>query len=195
MSESIVHVVDDDGSFARSMTRLLGAHGFYVRAFGSGAELLAGIPADPRGCVVMDLRMPGLDGLQVQDALASRGIRLPVVFLTGQADIPSSVRAMRQGAVDFLEKRAPERDLVAAIRRALDADDARSGLRERFARLSGRELEILRHVVRGRMNKQIAADLGIHERTVKLHRSAITSKLGVRSAAELATLVRDAGIG
>jgi len=195
MNDSVVHVVDDDGSYARSVTRLLGAHGFRVRAFASGTELLAAIPPDTRGCVVMDLHMPQLDGLQVQDALASRGIRLPVVFLTGHGDIPSSVRAMRQGAVDFLEKRAPAEDLLAAIRRALDSDDARSRLRERFAQLSERELEVLRHVVRGRMNKQIAADLGIHERTVKLHRSAITTKLGVRSAAELATLVRDAGHG
>jgi FixJ family two-component response regulator len=101
---------------------------------------------------------------------------------------------MRQGAVDFLEKNAPQAQLLAAVSRALAADAARSSLYNRFANLTGRELEILRHVVRGRMNKQIAADLGIHERTVKLHRSAITAKLGVRSSAELASLARDAGV-
>ena len=195
MSEPVVHIVDDDASFARSLTRLLQAHGFRVRACASGAELLDAVSRETRGCVVMDLHMPRLDGLQLQATLAERAIALPVVFLTGQGDIPASVQAMRRGAADFLEKHAPMEQLVAAVRRALDADDARSDLHERVARLSERELEILRHVVRGRMNKQIAAELGIHERTVKLHRSAITIKLGVRSAAELATLARDAGIG
>jgi FixJ family two-component response regulator len=142
----------------------------------------------------MDLNMPGLGGLEVQQRLAEQRIALPIVFLTGRGDIPTSVRAMRQGAVDFLEKHAPEAELVAAVGRALASDGARSGLYSRFANLTDRELEILRHVVRGRMNKHIAADLGIHERTVKLHRSAITSKLGVRSAAELASLARDAGL-
>lgn len=189
-----VHVVDDDVSFGRALGRLLTAHGFAVRAFGSGAELLAHVTPASRGCVIMDLNMPGLGGLEVQQRLAEQRIALPIVFLTGRGDIPTSVRAMRQGAVDFLEKHAPEAELVAAVGRALASDGARSGLHSRFANLTDRELEILRHVVRGRMNKQIAADLGIHERTVKLHRSAITSKLGVRSAAELASLARDAGL-
>lgn len=191
--ERLVHLVDDDGSFARALARLLSAHGFTVRAFGSGAELLAQLSRDARGCVVTDLSMPQLGGLELQRTLAAKGVDLPVIFLTGRADIPSSVRAMRQGAVDFLEKHAPMEELVAAVKRALDADQARSELRQRFARLTERELEILGHVVRGRMNKQIAGDLGIHERTVKLHRSAITTKVGVRSAAELATLAREAG--
>jgi two-component system, LuxR family, response regulator FixJ len=194
-AEHVVHVVDDDGSFARAVTRLLSAHGFRVRAFGSGADLLAQVSPDTRGCVVTDLNMPQQSGLDLQHTLASKGVALPVIFLTGRGDIPSSVRAMRDGAVDFLEKHAPTEDLVAAVKRALDADQAKSALRQRFTQLTERELEILRHVVRGRMNKQIAADLGIHERTVKLHRSAITTKLGVRSAAELATLARDAGLG
>ena len=191
--ERVVHVVDDDGSFARAVTRLLSAHGFQVRAFGSGAELLAQISHDTRGCVVTDLNMPQQSGLDLQHSLASKGVALPVIFLTGNGDIPSSVRAMREGAVDFLEKHAPMEELVAAVRRALEADQAKSKLRERFAQLTGREVQVLRQVVRGRMNKQIAADLGIHERTVKLHRTAITAKVGVRSAAELATLAREAG--
>ena len=195
MSDSaLVHVVDDDSSFARALGRLLAAHGIPVRAFSSGTEFLAQVTLASRGCVVMDLNMPGLGGLEVQQRLAEKGVGMPIVFLTGGGDIPSSVRAMRQGAADFLEKQAPQAELVAALRRALEADAARSGLRNRLASLTQRELEVLRHVVRGRMNKQIAADLGIHERTVKLHRSAITTKLGVRSAAELASLARDAGL-
>ncbi|HET7362779.1 MAG TPA: response regulator [Burkholderiales bacterium] len=193
-AEPLVRVVDDDGSFARSLARLLGARGFLVRTFSSGAELLAELSGEARGCVVMDLKMPGMNGLDLQSELAHRGLRLPVVFLTGAADIPSSVRAMRGGAVDFLEKRAPSEHLIAAVERALACERDQRNLRERFARLTERELEVLRHVVRGRMNKQIAADLGIHERTVKLHRTAVTAKVGVRSVAELTTLARDAGI-
>jgi FixJ family two-component response regulator len=197
----IVHVVDDDGSFGRALARMLGGHGYQVRAFSSAMQLLADVSAGTRGCVVTDLNMPQLGGLELQDRLAAKGVMLPVVFLTGRGDIPSSVRAMRHGAVDFLEKLAPAEKIIAAVARALDADDAayaarakETALRQRFASLTERELEVLRHVVRGRMNKQIAADLEIHERTVKLHRSAITAKVGVRSAAELATLAGEAGL-
>jgi two-component system, LuxR family, response regulator FixJ len=190
-----VHVVDDDGSFARSVERLLAASGHRVRSFGSGAELLAAVSGETRGCVLMDLHMPALDGLQVQALLARSGAALPVVFLTGRGDIPSTVRAMRSGAIDFLEKHAEKDVLLAAVRRALERDRAQAELRQRFAKLSQRELEVLRHVVRGRMNKQIAADLGIHERTVKLHRAAVSAKVGVRSAAELTALAREAGVG
>jgi len=194
MSDPIVRVVDDDGSYARALSRLLIARGYQVTSYASGAELLAQLSSEPRGCVVMDLDMPGMDGLELQSELARRGVRLPVVFLTGAADIPSSVSAMRGGAVDFLEKRAPSEQLTAAVERALTSDREQREVRERFAGLTERELEVLRHVLRGRMNKQIAADLGIHERTVKLHRTAVTSKVGVRSVAELATLARDAGL-
>ena len=194
MSEPIVRVVDDDGSYARALSRLLIARGYQVTSYASGAELLAQLSSEPRGCVVMDLHMPGMDGLELQSELARRGVRLPVVFLTGAADIPSSVSAMRGGAVDFLEKRASSEQLTAAVERALASDREQREVRERFAGLTERELEVLRHVLRGRMNKQIAADLGIHERTVKLHRTAVTSKVGVRSVAELATLARDAGL-
>jgi FixJ family two-component response regulator len=194
MSEPIVRVVDDDGSYVRALSRLLIARGYQVTSYASGAELLAQLSSEPRGCVVMDLDMPGMDGLELQSELARRGVRLPVVFLTGAADIPSSVSAMRGGAVDFLEKRAPSEQLTAAVERALASDREQREVRERFAGLTERELEVLRHVLRGRMNKQIAADLGIHERTVKLHRTAVTSKVGVRSVAELATLARDAGL-
>jgi FixJ family two-component response regulator len=189
----IVHLVDDDASFARALARLLGASGFRVRSFSSGAELLAAVSPQSEGCVVADLAMPGIGGLELQERLAQGGVPLPVVFLTGRGDIPSSVRAMRGGAVDFLEKHAAKDDLLAAVRRALASGRDAAELRRRFAALTTREREVLQHVVRGRMNKQIAADLGIHERTVKLHRTALTTKLGVRSAAELVTLARDAG--
>ena len=142
-----------------------------------------------------------MNGLDLQSALARSGNPLPLLFLTGHGDIPSTVRAMRGGAEDFLEKRAPKEKLLDAVRRAL-ARDAREReerarqreLRARFDALSERELEVLSHVVQGRLNKQIAADLGIHERTVKLHRTAITTKLGVQSVAELTRLTEEAGI-
>jgi FixJ family two-component response regulator len=194
-AEAVVHVVDDDASFARALSRLLSAHGFTVRTFVSGAKLLAQVSRASRGCVIMDLNMPGQSGLELQNELAQRGVVLPVVFLTGGGDIPSSVRAMQHGAVDFLEKHAPKEQLIAAVERALQSDRKVGDLRQRFARLTERELEVLRHVVRGRMNKQIAADLGIHERTVKLHRTAVTTKLGVRSVAELTTLAHEARLG
>lgn len=196
-----VHLVDDDPSFLAAAARLLKAHGFPVRTFASARELLAEVSAQTRGCVVADLRMPGASGLELQDALATSCPGLPIVFLTGAGDIASTVRAMRGGAEDFLEKRCPEAQLVAAVRRALERDAQSSAerarlqaLRARFEALSSREREVLSHVVRGRMNKQIAADLGIHERTVKLHRTAITTKLCVRSAAELARLAQAAGL-
>ena len=193
-AEPLIRLVDDDASFARALARLLGTRGFPVKTFGSAAELLAEVSGEARGCIIMDLNMPGMNGLDLQGELARRGVRLPVVFLTGAADIPSSVRAIRGGAVDFLEKHAPSEHLIAAVERALAAERREQALRERFARLTGRELEVLRQVLRGRMNKQIAADLGIHERTVKLHRTAVTSKVGVRSVAELTSLARDAGL-
>jgi FixJ family two-component response regulator len=181
-----VYIVDDDAACGTAVRRLLQAAGIEAQAFGSGAALLAHLPAGAHGCVVADLRMPGLDGLELQESLASLGSPLPVVFLSGHADIPSTVRAMRQGAVDFLEKGAPGVALIAAVKRALVRDAAAKtererteALRSRFAALTPREREVLGCVVRGLMNKQIAAELGIHERTVKLHRTAITTKVGV----------------
>lgn len=198
---AVVHLVDDDPSFLAAAARLLRAHGLPVRSFANAQDLLAEVSARTRGCVVADLRMPGMSGLELQDALARSCRGLPIVFLTGAGDIASTVRAMRSGAEDFLEKRCPEAQLVAAVRRALERDarssaerDRLQALRARFEALSAREREVLSHVVRGRMNKQIAADLGIHERTVKLHRTAITTKLHVRSAAELARLAQTCGL-
>lgn len=199
--QPIVHVVDDDASFLTAMARLLTASGFEVRTFCSAADFLQHYAVDAAGCVVADLRMPGLNGLGLQAALSATSNPLPVLFLTGHGDIASTVQAMRGGAEDFLEKRASKEDLLDAVRRSLArnarerAGRSRQGeLRARFDGLTQREREVLSHVVRGRLNKQIASDLGLHERTVKLHRSAVTVKLGVRSAAELTLLVQQAGM-
>ena len=203
MSETaaVVHVVDDDVSFLTAVSRLLRASGFTVKTYSSAQEFLGQFDGKTAGCVLADLQMPKMNGLDLQSVLAQTPNPLPILFLTGHGDIPSSVRAMRGGAEDFLEKRAPRKKLLDAVKRALDRDARERAararhheLRARFAALTGRELEVLSHVVRGRLNKQIAGDLGIHERTVKLHRTAITTKLGVQSVAELTRLTQEAGL-
>ena len=197
MTESapLVRIVDDDASFLMAVGRLLRASGFAVRTFASAAEFLAQPEFDVPGCVLVDLQMPGLSGLDLQEALARERHPLPVIFLTGQGDIPTSVHAMRRGAEDFLTKLAPKADLLAAVTRGIDRDarerTGRARLdaqRARLDALTPREREVLQHVVGGKPNKIIACDLGIHERTVKLHRTAITTKLGVSSVAELTKL-------
>jgi len=195
-------VVDDDISFLRAVSRLLRASGHHVVACSSAMEFLAELKPDTAGCVVADLQMPGMDGMALQAALQKAGSLLPVILLTGHGDIPTTVRAMRGGAEDFLTKRAPRTELIAAVQRALARDERERterarllALRQRFEQLTDRELEVLRHVVQGKLNKQIAADLGIHERTVKLHRTSITTKLRVHSVAELTRLVQEAGFG
>jgi FixJ family two-component response regulator len=198
VSEGVVYLIDDDASFLRSMVRLLSAEGFEVSGYGDPTQLLHEISSGTRGCIVADLDMPGIDGLELQTRLSQANALLPMVFLTGHGDIPSTVRAMRDGAVDFLEKSATNEQLVTAIRAALARDSQECAarmrlqdLQQRFARLTKREREVLVHVVHGEMNKQIAAALGINERTVKLHRTAITTKLAVHTAAQLATLVHE----
>jgi FixJ family two-component response regulator len=201
VTEPTVHVVDDDASFLAAISRLLRANGFAVKTYSSAHEFLGRRDADTPGCVLADLKMPGMNGLELQSELEQSCNPLPILFLTGHGDIPSSVRAIRGGAEDFLEKLAPKKALLDAVNRAL-ARDARERytrarqleLRTRFDTLSERELEVLSHVVQGRLNKQIAYDLGIHERTVKLHRTAITRKLNVQSVAELTRLTQEAGI-
>jgi len=201
MSPLLVHVVDDDASFLKALTRLLGAAGYTVRQYRSAAEFLAQRPPDTPGCVLADLRMPELNGLDLQRALAASGDPLPVVFLSGHGDIPSTVRAMKQGAEDFLTKHAPKEALLAAVERALERDARerpermrRKDILDRLSALTPREREVLALVVQGKLNKQIADLLGIHERTVKLHRTAITTKLEVHSVAELTRLVQEAGL-
>jgi len=196
-----VFIVDDDTSFLQSVSRLLRAVGYTVQAFASASEFLARLAPGMSGCVVTDLQMPGMNGLELQAALRRSANPLPVIFLTGQGDIPATVNAMRSGAEDFLTKRAPKEELLAAVERAFQRDaqerqqrEQLQSLRQRFDELSQRELEVLSHVVQGRMNKQIAADLNINERTVKLHRTNITRKLAVQSVAELTRLVDEAGL-
>ena len=195
----VVHVVDDDAAFRSALVRWLHAAGFEVAAFDSGAELLAHVSRECRGCVLADLQMPAPNGLELQQALAEQGVSMPFVFLTGHGDLRSAVCALKKGAVDFLEKCAPRDMLFRAIHRAFEQDtsarvarEREEQLRSRFAALTPREGEVLTRVIRGKMNKQIAAELQIHERTVKLHRTAITSKVGVRSVAELTSLAHQA---
>jgi FixJ family two-component response regulator len=197
----VIHIVDDDAAFLRALSRLLRAHRFAVRTFPSAAELFAQRDPEAAGCVVADLQMPETNGLALQAALARTRNPLPILFLSGDADIPSSVRAMRNGAEDFLTKTAPTAELLDAIRRALARDtrerEIRARRREVNARLESlteREREVFGHVIRGELNKQIASDLSISERTVKHHRTAITTKLGVPSVAELTQLAHEAGI-
>src|SRR5262245_49636057 len=200
MSEATVHVVDDDAPFLVAVSRLLRGSGFTVRTYGSATEFLSSRSADEPGCLVADLRMPGVGGLDLQCALARTPFPLPMLFLTGHADTVSTVRAMRQGAEDFLEKRAPKEQLLEAVQRALVRDgreraerSRQDEVRRRFEAISPREREVLGLVLQGRLNKQIAGDLGIHERTVKVHRKSIMTKLGVRSVAALTRLAQEAG--
>ncbi len=191
-SSAQVFLVDDDDALRRATTRLLGLHGFVVRPFATAEEFLASYdPAQP-GCLLLDLRLPGQSGLELQRTLAQRGATPPIVFLTGHADVPTSVFAMKGGAIDLLEKPVREEDLVAALARALEFD-ARSRaerqqlakVQQRYAALTAREREVFFEVVAGRLNKQAAQTLGIAERTVKLHRARVLEKMGAGSVADL----------
>ncbi len=200
-TKSIVHIVDDDASFLAAISRLLRASGFAVQTFSTVSDFLTQRDSEVSGCVLADLKMPGMSGLDLQSALAQTPNPLPIVFLTGHGDIPSTVRAMRCGAEDFLEKRAPKERVLDAVKRCLARDTLerqsrarQQDLRARFDALTKRELEVLSHVVRGKLNKQIAGDRSIHVRTVKLHRTAITTKVRVQSVAELTKMTLEAGI-
>ena len=201
MNEPTVHVVDDDGPFLLAMSRLLRASGYSVKTYVSAVDYLEQRGDDSPGCVVVDLQMPVVGGLALQEELARTGNPPPMLFLTGHADTVSTVRAMRGGAEDFLEKRAPKEQLLDAVQRALQRDvseraerSRRDDVRRRFAQISPREHEVLELVLQGRLNKQIAGDLGIHERTVKVHRKSIMTKLNVRSVAALTRLAQEAGV-
>lgn len=194
LAAPVIHVVDDDAPFLAAVSRLLRASGFAVETFNSAAELLSGLASDTHGCVIADLKMPEVSGLDLQEALAKSGNPIPVIFLTGLGDIPSTVRAMRLGAEDFLSKQAPKAELLAAVHRAIARDTRLRELRAPFAKLTPRDREVLSHVLQGQLNKQIARDLGIDERSVKRHRTNIMAKLQVQSVAELANLVHVAGL-
>jgi FixJ family two-component response regulator len=192
-----VFLVDDDTHVLKALTRLLRAKGYDTQAFTSPQEFLARHDADIPGCAILDVAMPGLDGLSLQQALTERGEQLrPLIFLSGKGDIPTGIRAMKAGAIDFLTKPVREADLLDAIARAHDDDTTRrqrraelAAVQAKIATLTRREREVLSHVVTGQLNKQIAADLGIVEKTIKVHRSRVMGKLGVRSVAELVRLV------
>jgi FixJ family two-component response regulator len=196
-----IFVIDDDRSFLTAVTRWLHVSGYMVKSFTSAAEFIEHYSSDMPGCVIADLRMPGLSGLDLQDTLIKADSPMPVIFLTGHGDIPTSVRAMRHGAEDFLTKRAPKEELLDAVKRALVRDaqarkqrERRRELRARFDALTPREREVLAHVISGQLNKQIAYDLGTGERTIKAHRGSIMTKLGLQSVAELVRLAEELGI-
>jgi FixJ family two-component response regulator len=196
-----IFLVDDDAGVLKGLSRLLRARGYDVQAFSSPQAFLAGHDGSIPGCAVFDVSMPGLDGLELQQALSSGGSQRPVIFLTGKGDIPTSVRAMRAGAIDFLTKPVDDDDLLAAIARAVrhDADTRHASaeldsMNARFAILTPREREVMTHVIAGRLNKQIAGDLGTVEKTIKVHRGRVMEKLGVRSVADLVRLAEKAGI-
>lgn len=196
-----VFIVDDDPSVLKALGRLIAGAGLKVATFDSPKLFLDGNDPNAPGCLVLDVEMPGLNGIELQRALADRGSILPIIFLTGHGDIPKGVEAMKRGAVDFLTKPADEKDLLAAIGQAFDRDRAlrqeRGDLAEiygRLATLTAREREVLAYIVSGRRNKRIAADLGTVEKTIKVHRARVMEKLKVHSLAELVRLAERAGI-
>ncbi|HOB97837.1 MAG TPA: response regulator [Verrucomicrobiota bacterium] len=200
-AQPTVFVVDDDTSFLTAIARLLKAGGYAFQGFASATEFLAHPPGDQPGCIIVDLHMPGPSGLDLQDALAAVDHPLPLIFLTGHGDIPTSVHAIKQGAEDFLTKPVKGKILFAAIERALARDarqraqrTRRRELLDRFDALTSREREVLGHVVRGQLNKQIAGNLDVSERTIKAHRASIMAKLQVQSVAELVRLTEKAGV-
>ena len=196
-----VFIVDDEAAVRRAISRLLRSAGIAVAVFAGPKEFLAQYdPATP-GCLVLDIAMPRFNGLQLQAALGKKVSTLPIIFLTGHGDVSKSVQAMKGGAFDFLTKPVKDRDLLTAVRAAIEKDgiarreqDKLSDIRARVAVLTPREREVLEHVVAGKLNKQIASDLGITEATVKMHRARVMAKMKAQSVAELACLTERYGI-
>jgi FixJ family two-component response regulator len=197
----VVSVVDDDASIRKSMTRLISAAGYTVRVFASASEFLAREPSVGPSCVVLDVRMPGVTGLDLQRTLASAVHEIPIVFITGHGDISMSVKAMKAGAVDFLTKPFAGKDLLEAIQRAVAKDTRQLGaeartaeVHERVKLLTPRESQVFALVVTGMLNKQIASELGVGEKTIKVHRARVMEKMRAGSVAELVRLADAAGI-
>jgi FixJ family two-component response regulator len=191
-SAGVVFVVDDDASIRESLKNLLRSVGLRVETLASAQDFLRTKRGDEPGCLVLDVRMPGFSGLDLQKRMAEAGVDLPIIFLTGHGDIPMSVRAMKAGAVEFLTKPVREQDLLDAVQEALERDRAvrnqrmkLEGLRERFDSLTPKERDVMGKVVAGLLNKQIAGELGMSETTVKIHRHQVMEKMKAASLAEL----------
>jgi FixJ family two-component response regulator len=198
---STVFLVDDDAGVIKALTTLLEASGYNVRPFSSPRDFLSQHDPEAPGCAVFDVAMPDLDGLELQAVLINENIERPVIFITGVGDIPTTVQAMKAGAIDFLTKPVSDDKLLDAIARATkrDAEARASGLElksinEKLAKLTPREHEVLTHVIAGKLNKQIAHDLGTVLNTIKIHRGRVMEKLGVKSVAELTRIAQRAGI-
>jgi len=197
----VVFVVDDDASVRQALDDLFRSVGLRVQAFGSATEFLQSTLPDVPGCLVLDIRLPGLSGLDFQTELTKAGTNIPIIFITGHGDIPMSVRAMKAGAVEFLTKPFREQDMLDAIRVALERDRGRrehdrktSELHNLFDTLTNREQEVIGFVAAGLMNKQIAAEIGVSEITVKVHRGNVMRKMGARSLADLVRMADALGI-
>jgi FixJ family two-component response regulator len=189
---AVVHIVDDDESLRTALGRLFRSVGLASKSYGSANDFINAPRLDEPGCIVLDVRMPGMSGMDFQAQLATLGIRLPVVLMTGHGDIPMSVRAMKAGAIDFLSKPFRDQDMLDAVAAAIDrdvkrrdADAAAAELRDLYAALSPREQQVMILVTAGKMNKQVAGDLGISEITVKIHRGSAMRKMGARTLADL----------
>jgi FixJ family two-component response regulator len=199
--EPIVRIVDDDPSMRRALTNLFQSVGLKVEAFGSAAEIMdAKAPAVPC-CLVLDIRLPGSSGLDLQADLAKANIHTPIIFITGHGDIPMTVRAMKSGAIDFLTKPVRDQDMLDAVQAAIerdrkrrDAEKSMSGVRSRFEGLTARQRAVLTLVASGLMNKQVAAELGLAEITVKIYRGQIMRKMGAKSLADLVRMTETLGI-
>jgi FixJ family two-component response regulator len=196
-----VFVVDDDAAVRKGLARLLRSSGLTVAAYSSPREFLDHHDPNTPGCLVLDVAMPGLNGLELQQALLADGHELAIVFLTGHGDIPMSVQAMKCGAVDFLTKPVNDDDLLNAVRAAIKKDRLQRAeraevaeIQQRLATLTPREREVLQHLITGQINKQIAADLGTVEKTIKVHRARVLEKMRVHSVAELVHLAERVGI-
>lgn len=197
-----VFLLDDEAGMVRALTRLLSVEGFTVRGFTSARAFLDSCPTEEPSCLVLDVAMPELDGLELQRRLTEAGNLMPIVFLTGHGDIPMTVQAIKAGAVDFLTKPVNDTDLLRAVRSALQrAVEQRESisemalLRERCSHLTPREREVMEHVVRGQLNKQIAAELGIGAHSIKIHRSRVMEKMEVESLADLVRAATRLGVG
>jgi FixJ family two-component response regulator len=199
--EPIVFVIDDDASMREALRSLFRSVGLRVEVFGSASEFLQSKLPDVAGCLILDVRLPRLSGLEFQAELVKAGIHIPIIFMTGHGDIPMSVKAMKAGAVDFLTKPFRDQDMLDAVEMAIEHDRKRrvgakalSGLQARFAVLTSREREVLALVAAGLMNKQIAAEFGIAEITVKIHRGNVMKKMGAKSLADLVRMAETLGI-